>query len=126
MSLTNREKSRGTAVGFFMVGSVLGPALGMCGMRTGNAPLTRSIGPCIGGIVVTFASWRVIFWVQTGMVGLGLVLSLGFIPSIAPPPYATSTEKQATLHKWWEAQKNMSQMFTLMLYPNILLAVRCS
>ncbi|KAL4896219.1 putative MFS transporter [Aspergillus ambiguus] len=57
---------RGTAVGFFMTGTVCGPA----------------IGPCIGGIIVTFASWRIIYWLQLGMTGLGLALSVLFVPSI--------------------------------------------
>ncbi|OBT65809.1 hypothetical protein VE03_03331 [Pseudogymnoascus sp. 23342-1-I1] len=59
-------KVRGTAVGLFMAGSVSGPA----------------IGPCIGGVIVTFTKWRVIYWVQVGMVGFGLALSLLFVPNI--------------------------------------------
>ncbi|KFY95663.1 hypothetical protein V500_02698 [Pseudogymnoascus sp. VKM F-4518 (FW-2643)] len=59
-------KVRGTAVGFFMAGSVSGPA----------------IGPCVGGVIVTFTNWRVIYWVQVGMVGFGLALSLLFVPDI--------------------------------------------
>ncbi|PWY82172.1 synaptic vesicle transporter [Aspergillus heteromorphus CBS 117.55] len=57
---------RGTAVGLFMVGTVAGPA----------------IGPCIGGIIVTFSSWRNIYWVQVAMSGFGLVMSLLFVPEI--------------------------------------------
>ncbi|KAJ6086406.1 hypothetical protein N7467_005320 [Penicillium canescens] len=57
---------RGTAVGCFMVGSASGPA----------------IGPCIGGIIVTFAQWRIIYWLQFAMTLLGLILSLLFVPSI--------------------------------------------
>ncbi|KAL5354401.1 hypothetical protein ACLOAV_000490 [Pseudogymnoascus australis] len=59
-------KVRGTAVGLFMAGSVSGPA----------------IGPCIGGVIVTFTRWRVIYWVQVAMVGFGLALSLLFVPDI--------------------------------------------
>ncbi|PYH61977.1 putative MFS transporter [Aspergillus niger CBS 101883] len=54
---------RGTAVGFFMHAN-------------------NSIGPCFGGIIVTFASWRIIFWVQVAMTGFGLILSLIFVPEI--------------------------------------------
>ncbi|KAL2209764.1 putative MFS transporter [Sarocladium strictum] len=57
---------RGRANGLFMTGSVSGPAL----------------GPCISGIIITFTNWRVIYWVQTGMVCLGLVLSVLFIASL--------------------------------------------
>lgn len=40
---------RGTAMGCFLAGTAIGPAF----------------GPFIGGIVVTYTSWRVIFYVQT-------------------------------------------------------------
>lgn len=39
-------------------------------------------GPCAGGIIVTYSQWRVIFWLQAAMAGLGLALSLGFVPTI--------------------------------------------
>ncbi|THX37476.1 MFS general substrate transporter [Aureobasidium pullulans] len=91
------------AVGFFMVGSVLGPA----------------IGPLVGGIIVTFASWRIIFWVQTGMVGLGLVLSLLFVPSIAQPHQIT---EKPSLKLWGKSQVEMLKVFTLLIYPNVFFA----
>ncbi|THY60171.1 MFS general substrate transporter [Aureobasidium pullulans] len=97
------QKRRGTAVGFFMVGSVLGPA----------------IGPLVGGIIVTFASWRIIFWVQTGMVGLGLVLSLLFVPSIAQPHQIT---EKPSLKLWGKSQVEMLKVFTLLIYPNVFFA----
>lgn len=49
-----------------MAGSVSGPA----------------IGPCIGGLIVTFSSWRNIYWLQVGMTGFGLVLAIVFVPEI--------------------------------------------
>ncbi|THW16254.1 MFS general substrate transporter [Aureobasidium pullulans] len=97
------QKRRGTAVGFFMVGSVLGPA----------------IGPLVGGIIVTFASWRSIFWVQTGMVGLGLFLSLLFVPSIAQPHQIT---EKPSLKLWGKSQVEMLKVFTLLIYPNVFFA----
>ncbi|KAG9553382.1 MFS general substrate transporter, partial [Aureobasidium melanogenum] len=98
------QRRRGTAVGFFMVGSVLGPAL----------------GPLVGGIIVTFASWRIIFWVQTGMVGLGLMLSLFFVPSIAQPHQATD---RPSFKLWGKSQVEMLKIFTLLIYPNVFFAV---
>ncbi|KAH8599111.1 major facilitator superfamily domain-containing protein [Bisporella sp. PMI_857] len=61
-----KPTQRGTATAFFMVGTVCGPA----------------VGPCVGGIVVALANWRVIFWIQAAMAGLGLATSLIFVPSI--------------------------------------------
>jgi MFS family permease len=87
-----------------MVGSVLGPAL----------------GPLIGGIIVTFASWRIIFWTQTGMVGIGLVLSFFSVPSIAQPHQIT---EKPSLRLWGKSQVEMLKVFTLLVYPNVFFAV---
>lgn len=40
-----------------MSGTLIGPAF----------------GPFLGGLIVTYASWRVIFWLQTGLAGLATV-----------------------------------------------------
>lgn len=50
-----RPTERATALGWFMSGTLIGPAL----------------GPCIGGILVTYTSWRSIFWLQTALAGTG-------------------------------------------------------
>ncbi|KAL5043904.1 hypothetical protein BDW71DRAFT_199470 [Aspergillus fruticulosus] len=57
---------RGRAVGCLQVGSVAGSAL----------------GPCISGVIVTFAHWRDIYWLQVAMAGLGSALSVFAIPNI--------------------------------------------
>jgi MFS family permease len=57
---------RGRATGFFQMGGVAGLGL----------------GPCIAGIMVTYRSWRSIYWLQVAMSGLGFVLSLLLIPDI--------------------------------------------
>ncbi|GKZ37535.1 hypothetical protein AbraIFM66950_009119 [Aspergillus brasiliensis] len=106
---------RGTAVGFFMVGTVAGPAL----------------GPCFGGIIVTFASWRIIFWVQVAMTGFGLILSLIFVPEIpsadakiitttATTTATTPTMKESTLRIL--SAFNPVHIIRLFVYPNIFLA----
>ncbi|KAH0293261.1 MFS general substrate transporter, partial [Aureobasidium sp. EXF-3399] len=97
------QRRRGTAVGFFMVGSVLGPAL----------------GPLVGGIIVTYTSWRVIFWVQTAMVGAGLLLSFFFVPSIAQPHQTT---EKPSFRLWGKSQVEMLKVFTLLVYPNVFFA----
>ncbi|KAI5237013.1 MFS general substrate transporter [Aureobasidium subglaciale] len=97
-------RRRGTANGFFMVGSNLGPAL----------------GPLVGGIIVSFASWRIIFWVQTGMVGFGLALSLFFISSIAQPH---QTDEKPSFRLWAKSQVEMLKVFTLLIYPNVFFAL---
>ncbi|KAI5861200.1 MFS general substrate transporter [Durotheca rogersii] len=59
-----RPTERGTATGWFMSGTLVGPAF----------------GPFIGGIIVTFTSWRVIFWLQTGLAGVAAVGSYFLLP----------------------------------------------
>ncbi|KAL3435621.1 major facilitator superfamily domain-containing protein [Aspergillus tetrazonus] len=99
---------RGTAVGFFMLGTVTGPA----------------IGPCIGGIIVTFASWRNIYWLQTAMAGLGLVLSLIFVPEVQQHISSSETQKQKEKEKitlpYALKVFNPVRVFRLWLYPNVL------
>ncbi|KAI1112172.1 major facilitator superfamily domain-containing protein [Nemania sp. NC0429] len=46
-----RSTERGKATGFFLSGTLIGPAF----------------GPFFGGLIVTYTSWRVIFWLQTGL-----------------------------------------------------------
>lgn len=99
---------RGRATGFFMVGSVAGPA----------------IGPCIGGIIVTFSNWRAIYWLQTAMSGLGFVLSILVIPSIRKETESIEDEKKK---QPWTARTvlqrfNPWRVFRLLLRPNIALA----
>lgn len=62
-----RPTERATAMGWFLSGTLIGPAL----------------GPFVGGIIVTFQSWRVIFWLQTGLAGLAAVLAFFLLPETA-------------------------------------------
>ncbi|KAF4977838.1 hypothetical protein FZEAL_5681 [Fusarium zealandicum] len=50
-----RPTERGTAMGWFLTGTLVGPAF----------------GPFLGGIIVTYSSWRTIFWLQTALAGSG-------------------------------------------------------
>ncbi|KAI9815799.1 MAG: hypothetical protein M1827_002195 [Pycnora praestabilis] len=59
-----RPTERATAMGWFLSGTLIGPAF----------------GPFIGGIIVTFKSWRVIFWLQSGLGGLATVLVFFLLP----------------------------------------------
>lgn len=51
-------------MGWFLSGTLIGPAL----------------GPLLGGIIVTYASWRVIFYLQTALATLATVLALLLLP----------------------------------------------
>ncbi|TGO21938.1 hypothetical protein BPAE_0192g00060 [Botrytis paeoniae] len=59
-----RPTERGTAMGWFLSGTLIGPAL----------------GPFIGGIIVTFQSWRVIFWLQTALAACAVIGAYFLLP----------------------------------------------
>ncbi|KAI1638965.1 major facilitator superfamily domain-containing protein [Biscogniauxia mediterranea] len=59
-----RPIERGTATGWFMSGTLVGPAF----------------GPFLGGIIVTYTSWRVIFWLQAGLAFLAATGSYFLLP----------------------------------------------
>ncbi|KAI3397938.1 hypothetical protein diail_10107 [Diaporthe ilicicola] len=59
-----RPTERATAMGWFLSGTLIGPA----------------IGPFIGGIIVTYTDWTVIFWVQAGLAGLAALGAFFLLP----------------------------------------------
>ncbi|KAF2189096.1 MFS general substrate transporter [Zopfia rhizophila CBS 207.26] len=93
---------RGTATGLFLAGTVLGPPL----------------GPCTAGIIVTFADWRVILWVQAAMIGLGFILSILCIPYSA---VHDDTSNRSKSFQDIVGEFNPAHVFSLMVYPNVLL-----
>ncbi|EON61091.1 hypothetical protein W97_00302 [Coniosporium apollinis CBS 100218] len=93
---------RGTATGFFLAGTVLGPPL----------------GPCVAGIIVMFQDWRVVLWLQAAMVALGAVLSMLFLPSSRTKD---DTSKRAASVRETVGHFSPIHVFKLMAYPNILL-----
>ena len=62
-----KPAERGTAIGWFLSGTLIGPAF----------------GPFIGGIIVTYSSWRSIFWLQTALAGTGVFGVFLLIPETA-------------------------------------------
>ncbi|KAM0352788.1 hypothetical protein ACHAP4_008941 [Fusarium culmorum] len=52
-----RPTERGAAMGWFLTGTLVGPAF----------------GPFLGGIIVTGSSWRTIFWLQTALAAAGFL-----------------------------------------------------
>ena len=103
-----RPVERGTAYGWFLSGTLIGPAA----------------GPFIGGIIVTYASWRGIFWLQTALAGAA---SLGVIFLIPETIHRTRTGELKGLSRRQQARKlwswvNPWRVLVLFRYPNILVA----
>src|SRR5918999_1420041 len=64
LSGVSPPNQRGTAMGFFGMSVILGPAL----------------GPTLGGIMIEHFSWRYIFYVGVPVAGLGMLLGSIFMP----------------------------------------------
>lgn len=101
-----RPTERATAMGWFLSGTLIGPAF----------------GPFIGGIIVTFRSWRVIFWLQSALAGTAAIGAYFLLPETIH--YMKSTElkglplrqKVLTLG----AMINPWRVLKLYRYPNLI------
>ncbi|KUI59048.1 hypothetical protein VP1G_06293 [Cytospora mali] len=104
-----RPTERATAMGWFLSGTQVGPA----------------IGPFVGGIIVTYVSWRVIFWVQTGLSGLAVLGTFFLLPeTIHHKKYddlqgLSRTRKAAVL---WDMVNPWRVLKLMVTYPNLILA----
>ncbi|KAJ5384571.1 hypothetical protein N7517_002482 [Penicillium concentricum] len=99
-------RARATALGWFLSGTLIGPAF----------------GPFIGGVIVTFRSWRVIFWLQAALGGTGTLLVFFFFPET----YPHLTKGDMTDKTMWQKAKYLWHRISplqvaLMLfkYPNL-------
>lgn len=92
---------RGTATGLFLCGTVLGPPL----------------GPLVAGVITTFTTWRVILWVQCGMLGFSLVLSLLFLGKGGRDATIKNPALRDVAHVY-----NPWRVLRLFKYPNVLFA----
>ncbi|KAL1796116.1 hypothetical protein ACET3X_006340 [Alternaria dauci] len=107
-----KPTERATALGWFLSGTLIGPAL----------------GPFIGGIIVTFRSWRDIFWLQTALAGAATVFCAVLQPETIHKKRATELTGlpfRARSRKMWE-WLNPFRIIFLYRYPNILLTALAS
>lgn len=99
-------KERGTAYAWFMSGTLIGPAL----------------GPLIGGIIVTYASWRDIFWLQTALAGVASLACVFLLPETIHKKKSieliglSKTAKAKTICRWI----NPVRVIFLLRYPNLI------
>lgn len=101
------QTERATALGWFLSGTLIGPAL----------------GPFIGGIIVTFRTWRDIFWLQTALAGTATLLCFFLQPETIHNKRADELEGlpvKERAHKMWQ-WLNPFRVIKLYRYPNILL-----
>ncbi|KAF6828944.1 MFS transporter [Colletotrichum musicola] len=102
-----RPTERGTALGWFLGGTLIGPAF----------------GPFLGGVIVTYSTWKSLFWFQGALGGLAMVVSLAFLPETSHGKWSeelkglTVGEKVAQVWEW----ANPFRVLALFRYPKILI-----
>jgi len=109
--LTPSQIERATALGWFLSGTLIGPAF----------------GPFIGGIIITFRSWRDIFWLQTALAGFGTVLVIFVLPETIHHKKSTDLNgltRREYAHRIWQ-MTNPFRVIRLFRYPNLLTVVCC-
>ncbi|KAF2671941.1 MFS general substrate transporter [Microthyrium microscopicum] len=99
--------ARATALGWFLSGTLVGPAF----------------GPFAGGCIITYRTWRDIFWLQTALAGAGVVLVFFFLKETIH--YKKSTElkgltPKAYAKQYWE-WSNPWRVVRLFRYPNLII-----
>ncbi|KAH8694935.1 putative MFS transporter [Talaromyces proteolyticus] len=100
---------RATALAWFLSGTLIGPAL----------------GPFLGGVIVTYRSWRVIFWLQSALAGTAFVLVAFFIPETIPHKTIEDLSDLSPLQKTRAIWKRMNPIRVIVLlfeYPNLFFA----
>ncbi|KAJ7474358.1 major facilitator superfamily domain-containing protein [Mycena galericulata] len=101
-----RPTERATAMGWFLSGTLIGPAL----------------GPFVGGVIVTFRTWRVIFYLQAALGGFATLLVFVFLPETIHYKRSTELEglsqrqKASRLWEW----TNPLRIVKLYKYPNLV------
>ncbi|EPS29860.1 hypothetical protein PDE_04810 [Penicillium oxalicum 114-2] len=102
-------RARATALGWFLSGTLIGPAF----------------GPFIGGVIVTFRSWRAVFWLQTALGGCGTLLVYFFFPET----YSRLDKSELVSKSPYGKAKSLSQQVNpfrvgvlLFSYPNLFFA----
>ncbi|KAM6507380.1 hypothetical protein FSOLCH5_012597 [Fusarium solani] len=102
-----RPTERGTAMGWFLTGTLVGPAF----------------GPFLGGIIVTYSSWRTIFWLQTALAGAGVLGVYFVVPETAHHLKINDLESLSRKEKTYAILSMISPMRVLRLFRYLNVAL---
>lgn len=98
-----QPEERGRALGVFLSGTLVGP----------------SVAPLLGGLVVTFTTWRVIYWVIAGLGGLSVVLIFFFLPETIP---VAPRREDTTIRHLIHLTNPLLVIRPLLAHPNLWIA----
>jgi multidrug resistance protein len=100
---------RGRALSVFMMGILVGP----------------SVAPLLGGVVITYTSWRIIFWAITGLSAVSSALIIFLLPETIPE----MPENTFKGLKPWQVALTVAKLTNpwkvvrpLLAYPNLWIA----
>ena len=101
-------EERGRALGWFMSGILIGP----------------TIAPLLGGIVITYTSWKVVYWVITVLSGIATALIVFFLPETIPekPTTFEGLSRGQAVKKLGKAMSPLKVIRPLISYPNLYIA----
>ncbi|TDZ74750.1 MFS antiporter QDR3 [Colletotrichum trifolii] len=104
--------ARATAMGWFLSGTLIGP----------------TIGPVLGGLIVTYSSWRAIFWLQTALAGVGVVGAVLLLPETLQHLESAGLAGlpiRKKLSVLW-TMTNPARVVRLLRFPNLVLVALAS
>src|SRR5271170_5781158 len=90
------------------------------GVFLSGTQIAPAIGPVIVGVIITFQTWRVAFWLQTALASLGLVLVVIFLPETFHHQLGIRRANGEKVRWIWY---NPLRPIILLKYPNLLLTV---
>lgn len=94
-------------MGWFLTGTLVGPAF----------------GPFLGGIIVTYSSWRTIFWLQTALAGAGVLGVYFVVPETAHHLKINDLESFSRKEKTFAILSMISPMRVLRLFRYLNVAL---
>ncbi|KAF5485425.1 MFS transporter fsa7 [Colletotrichum siamense] len=104
---TFEPTSRGLAVGLFL----------------GSSVAANSLAPMIGGVIVSYTTWRIIYVVQAGMAFSGLALGYLFIPNTVGCDNQQAKGRSSDNYVMGALRKfSPLDVFRLLKNPNIIMA----